>query len=314
MRRDTEAQKKIIMADIGGNGREAPAESGEVEPSAALMDLDGIAAAHGDVWLRLPFEMAKFASTANAAGGIALNPNGLIAARPDIKGDELCIFIHTGSDEELRSFGGFDGGDYTGSGVEHADCIAGVICAGRNGRLRVATIGGGVIRIRAEETSEARGRAGTDSHRDAVTADDGGVDPGDAELYSGIIEKKARFKIVGPVEKDVMGSKQFFRVAGCEIGDNPFDTHAAVDGAQPALGGDGFGERFTSIGFIEKGLALEVRGFDEIAVNDAERSDPRADQEVCKRGAKRAAADEYGSRSQEAALAFFADAGEKNLA
>lgn len=108
MRWDAESQEKIIVADVGGDGGKTLAERGEIKASGALVDLNGVAAAHGDMGLGLPFKMAEFAERANAAGGVVLDPNGLKVAYPDIKGDESRIFFSVRSDEKLRGFGGFN--------------------------------------------------------------------------------------------------------------------------------------------------------------------------------------------------------------
>jgi len=269
MRRDTEAQKKIIVADIGGDGCDAPAKLCEIEASAAFVDLDRVSPAHGDVGLGLPFEMAKFVGNANATCGVAFDSDGLMSAGPDIKRDEPRIFTYIRSDKELRGFGGFDGSDYSGSRVENSDGVTGFIGAGRDWRMRAA-INGGAICIRAEQTCEAGSRARANGHRDAITADDSSVYPRDAEFYGGIIQEKARLEIIGTVEEDVMSGEQFFGVARSEVGDDAFDAHAAVDGAQAALGGNGFGEPFAGVRFFKERLALKIRSFDEIAVNDAQ--------------------------------------------
>jgi hypothetical protein len=45
---------------------------------------------------------------------------------------------------------------------------------------------------------------------------------------------------------------------------------------QLAFRGDGFGKRRKRVGFVKQGLALEIRGFNEIAVNDTQFSDAGA--------------------------------------
>lgn len=294
MGRNAEAQEKIIVADIGGDGGEALTQGDEVEAAAALVNLHGIAATHGDMRLGLPFKMAELAANANAASGIALDADGLVVAGPDIVRNEPGIFLGMTSNEELRGFGGFDGGDNSSGGVEHADGVAGVVGAGDGWSLRVSM--GGIGRCAcSEETCETCGSAGTDGQCDAVAANYRGIDPRNAELYGGVIQKEACLEIVGAIENDVECGKQFFGVAGGEVGDDPFDAHAAVDGSQAALGGNGFGERFEGVGFVEESLALEIRGFDEIAVNDAQNPDSGADKKICKRGTKRSAADKYNA-------------------
>lgn len=80
------------------------------------------------------------------------------------------------------------------------------------------------------------------------------------------------------------------------------------------MSGDRFGEGFASIGFIEKRLALKIRELDEVAVNDSEAADSGANEEIGRNGAERSAADKNSARLEEALLAFFTDAGKKNLA
>lgn len=80
------------------------------------------------------------------------------------------------------------------------------------------------------------------------------------------------------------------------------------------MGGDRFRERFARVGFLEKRLALKIRELDEIAINDSEAADSGAHEEIGRDGAERSAADKNSARLKEALLAFFADAGKKNLA
>lgn len=80
------------------------------------------------------------------------------------------------------------------------------------------------------------------------------------------------------------------------------------------MSGNRFGEGFARIGFLEKRLALKIREFDEIAVNNSEAADSGAHEEIGRDGAERSAADKNSARLEEALLTFFADAGKKNLA
>jgi len=80
------------------------------------------------------------------------------------------------------------------------------------------------------------------------------------------------------------------------------------------VSGDRFGKGFARIGFLEKRLALKIRELDEIAINDSEATDSGAHEEIGRDGAERSAADKNSARLEEALLAFFADAGKKNLA
>ena len=49
---DAEGEQKVVVAHIGDSRSETLAENGEVERTAALVNLHGIAAAHSDVRLR----------------------------------------------------------------------------------------------------------------------------------------------------------------------------------------------------------------------------------------------------------------------
>lgn len=80
------------------------------------------------------------------------------------------------------------------------------------------------------------------------------------------------------------------------------------------MGGDGFREGFARVGFLEKRLALKIRELDEVAINDSEAADAGANEEIGRDGAEGSAADKNGARLEESLLAFFADAGKKNLA
>lgn len=80
------------------------------------------------------------------------------------------------------------------------------------------------------------------------------------------------------------------------------------------MSGDRFGKGFARVGFLEKRLALKIRELDEVAINDSEAADSGANEEIGRDSAERSAADENSARQEEALLAFFADAGKKNLA
>jgi len=111
-----------------------------------------------------------------------------------------------------------------------------------------------------------------------------------------------------------MAEKQFLSVLGGKIGDDTFDCYLAVDGAEAALGGDGLGKGFEGVGFIKQGLALKIGRLDEIAINNSEMADTRADQKICGGRAQCSATDQDYSGGQETPLSMFADSGEEDLA
>lgn len=73
-------------------------------------------------------------------------------------------------------------------------------------------------------------------------------------------------------------------------------------------GGDRFGQTSLGVVFSEHRLALQVRRFDEIAIDEAQVAYARARQRLNMRCAKRAATDNQRARCEEFALPFFANA------
>lgn len=76
------------MADVRGDGGEAPGQCGEIQTAVVLMDLDRIATAHGHVGLSLAIKMEEFAADADGALGISFHADCAIITGPDIKGDQ----------------------------------------------------------------------------------------------------------------------------------------------------------------------------------------------------------------------------------
>lgn len=170
-----------------------------------FVDLDGVAAAHGDVGLGLAMQIGEFFLNAGAALGIARDLDGLKMSGPDVAGDEAAMERVAVAGEELDSFGGLQGCDEIDDRAEDADGVAGFFHA-REVR-------------RAEETSEASGVAGEDRHGEAVSGDGCGVDPWSVGLDGEIVDEEAGFEIVGAVENDVEALQQFGSVLGIEVGD-----------------------------------------------------------------------------------------------
>ncbi len=287
------------MADIGDGGGEAVFEHGEVESAAALVNLDGIAAAHGDVGLSFTLEVGEFTAGAGAAIWVARDADGLEAAGPDVAGDEAAMQSVGASGQKLHGFGGFEGSNQIDDGAEDADSVAGFLEA---------------VLLRFHEASEARRCSGADGHGEAVTGHGGGVNPGLAILDGKIVDQETRLEIVGAIEDEVEAGEQVSGVARAEVGDDAFHRTTGIDGAELALGGDGFGQRGEGVGFVKERLALKIRGLDKIAIDNAQFSDTRAHQEIRGGGTDRAASDNDGAGGQQALLAFLANGGEKNLA
>jgi hypothetical protein len=296
--RDTEAEQKFVVAEVGDGGGEAVLEHGEVENAAALVNLDGIATAHGDVGLSFTIEVGEFATDAGAAVRVARDADGLEVAGPDVAGDEAAMQGFGAAGQELHGFGCFERSDQVNDGAEDADGVAGLLEA---------------VLLSFHQAGEARRGSGADGHGEAVTGHGGGVNPGHAVLDGKIVDQETRLEIVGSIEDEIEAGEQVSGVAWAEVGDDAFHGYTGVDEAELALGGDGLGQRGEGVGFVKEGLALKIRGLDKIAIDDAQFTDAGAYQEVCGGGTDRAASDNNGAGGEQTMLAFLADSGAENL-
>ena len=108
--------------------------------------------------------------------------------------------------------------------------------------------------------------------------------------------------------------KEFFDVGGDEIGYAGVDRDGGVEEGYLAAGCFGFGEGVAGVGLVEEDLALEVGGFDEVAVNEAESADAGAGEERGSGGSGGSDADDGDVGVGQQRLACGADAGEEDLA
>ncbi len=68
-------------------------------------------------------------------------------------------------------------------------------------------------------------------------------------------------------------------VGGDQVCDLGVDLDGGVEESDLAMGGFGLGEGVAGVGFVEEDLALEVGGFDEVAVDEGEGADAGAGEE-----------------------------------
>ena len=174
------------MANIGKERGEANLQRLEIERASAFMDLDGIAAAHGDVRLSFAGEVREVVLNTNATLWIAFGLNGLKPTGPDIAGEQAAVKGGLSSGEEFQGFGNFERSNETDDRAKHADSVAGFF---------EASTGGGI-----EKTSEAGRFAGQNGHGEAVTGDGGSVDPGSVGFDGEVVDEEAGLEVVGAVE------------------------------------------------------------------------------------------------------------------
>ena len=75
------------------------------------------------------------------------------------------------------------------------------------------------------------------------------------------------------------GGEDFCDVGGGEVGDAGMDRDGGVEAGDVAAGGFGLGQGVAGVGLVEEDLALEVGGFDEVAVDEGEGADAGAGEE-----------------------------------
>src|SRR6266849_9807141 len=133
VRRHAEAQQEFVVADVRDRWSQAIPERIEIQRTSALVNLDGIASAHGDVRLGIPLEVSKFAPRAHRALRIARYANGLEMAAPDVTREELAMQRALAAGEQLHGFRCFERSNEIDDGVEDAGSVASLLEALRLG-------------------------------------------------------------------------------------------------------------------------------------------------------------------------------------
>ncbi len=129
-----------------------------------------------------------------------------------------------------------------------------------------------------------------------------------------VVDEVAGFEVVGGVEDELGGGEELVDVGGDEVGDVGVDGDGGVEEGDLAAGGFGFGEGFAGVGLVEEDLALEVGGFDEVAVDEGEGADAGAGEEGGGGGSGGSDADDGDVGGGEELLAGGSDAGKEDLA
>src|SRR5260370_33367929 len=152
IRRNEEAQQKIVLTNAVDEWLQASLENAEVESAGAFVNLDGITAAQGDAGLGFSRKIGEIAPGASAAIRMARHGDGLHAAGPDVTREQAPVKSLGVAGEEFQGFGYLQGGDQIDDGPEHADGVASFLEA-RGGAAGF------------EKTGEAGRRGGTNCHR-----------------------------------------------------------------------------------------------------------------------------------------------------
>ena len=215
--------------------------------------------------------------------------------------------------QEFEGFGGLDGGGEVDGSGEDAGGVAGFYRTGGGLWEEAGEAGRGFIGDWCLGRLSV-GTQGEDVHGGGVGAYGCGVDPGLGLLDGVVVDEVAGLEVVGGVEDEVDGGEEFVDVGGDEVGDVGMDGDCGVEEGDLATGCFGFGEGFPGVGLVEENLALEVRGFDEVAVDEGESADAGAGKEGGGGGSCGSDADDGDVCGGEEVLSGGSDTGEEDLA
>jgi hypothetical protein len=244
------AEQEVVEADDSVGG-ETVAHGGEVHGTMVFVDLDGVAAAEGDVGAAFSGEMGEDALAADGAGRVRGGSIYFAAgAGPEIEGQEGSAYQVGLASEEFEGFGDLDGGGEIDGSIKDAGGVAGFHGTGWGfgedaGKTGSREQGVGSRRLRG------RLRFGEDGHGGGVGAYGCGVDPGFGLLDGVVVDEVTGLEVVGGVEDEVGGGEQFVDVGGHKVGDVGVDGDGGVEESDLAVGGLGLGERLEGVGLVE---------------------------------------------------------------
>src|SRR5438105_5017828 len=98
-----------------------------------------------------------------------------------------------------------------------------------------------------QQAGEAWREPRTDGQGQAITGNRGCINPRPSGLYSKIVDQEPGFKIVSAIEKEIAGRKKLPGILRAKIGHHALYVNTGIDGAQSALGRDGFRKRFERV-------------------------------------------------------------------
>jgi len=208
-----ELENEVIVPHAAVWG-ETQGEKLEIHGAMLLVNLDRVAAAEGDVRAAFAGKMRELATVAAAAAFTRTSGGDLgVLVGPNVPGEQGAAELGAGSDQQLDRFGGGEGSHQVDRAVQDARGVAGFDQA----RRRVG-----------KDAGEAGSFAGEDVHRYAVTADGGGVDPGDRGGDSEVVEKITGLEVVGAIQDELNAGEQLGNVSGREVRDDAFGVNVGV--------------------------------------------------------------------------------------
>jgi hypothetical protein len=128
-----------------------------------------------------------------------------------------------------------------------------------------------------------------------------------------VVNEQARLEVVRTVKYDVESSEEFFRVARSKIRDDTRSLNRGINVAELTFSSYGFWQDVAGILLIEKELPLQVRGLDEITVDNPNASHTCAHQQIRRCCPDGAAADDYGASGEQVLLSLRANRRKQDL-
>jgi outer membrane protein insertion porin family len=289
------AEQVVVAADLGSGGGQPGRQRRQVKPAAAFVDLHRIAPAQRHVRLRLALEESELVLHADRACRIPGHGQTLQAASPHLTTQQAAVSLPFDEQaERLRR--GQRSGCRCGR-IEHAGCVA--------GRPRV---GSG-----RQQAGQARRVAGEHREHDPGGSKHATVNPGNAQPHGDVVDEEARLEIVGTVEDQSETREQVQCVVRTQVRYLGFDMHVAIGRLQFASRRSRLRQQLVGVVFVKQQLPRQIGEFHEIAVNDAQPADPRADHQLGQHAAKRPAAHQHHGSFPQLLLAGFADVRNQDL-
>ncbi len=153
-------------------------------------------------------------------------------------------------------------------------------------------------------------------HREghACGADGRAIDIRDPSFHGQVVGQVTRFEIVEPVDHDIDAVREALDVRVVDVIDDRGHPDVGVGPGDTSLRGLRFRQSIGDVLLIEQHLALQVRQFHDVAIDDHEMTDAGARQHFSGDTTERPAAEYQRSRVGQPLLALPAEAGQQHLA
>ena len=179
-----------------------------------------------------------------------------IEISPQVEGEEA---VHRFlANQKLQGLGHLEGRGEPGSRRQNPRCQTGLHAPGRG--------------YGSEDAAQTVSRVGTESGNRSTASQAGSKNPGYGILDRIIIDQVARCKIVRCIQNQVWNTQPAGGIPTAQLDHAGVDFNLAVNLLKGLASGNSFRNPLPGVLFAEKTLALNVREFDEVAVDERESS------------------------------------------